>query len=160
MWSSTGVTEELAKAQIKALDEDVQDFKSEILDISSNLIRLDQRISSPEVNRVSIFFAVAKTNKSLFDEVILKIDGKETIQYKYTPVEFEALLRGGVQRIYTGNINNGAHSIEVEIFGITNSGKGYQQRAELIFTKDPGTKLIEITLASPGAGNQSIIFNE
>jgi hypothetical protein len=160
VWSSNGVTEEDTKAQVRLLDEQVQDFKSEVLDISSSLIQLDQNFSYPENTRVSIFLEIGQGNKSLFDEVILKIDGKDITQYKYTPMEFEALQRGGIQRIYTGNIQNGAHSLAVELFGIANSGMGYQQKAELIFTKNTGAKLISITLASPTPGNQGIIFNE
>jgi hypothetical protein len=165
MWVAMSAAEEIAKEQItkeqiKALDEQVQDIKKDVLDISNNLIQFEEKFIYPPNTQVSIFLAVAQGDKSRIVTVKIRIDGKDTASHSYSSKELDALRLGGVQRIYTGNIRGGEHALEVELTGESTSNKDYQQNTSYKFTKDAGTKLIEITLAGTGSGNQGIGFRD
>jgi len=163
MWMSLSATEvmaatEISNAQVKGLDEQVQDIKSEVLGISTEITRLEEKLLYPANTQLSIFLAVAQGDKFRLDAVKLKIDGKESATYIYSSKELEALQHGGVQRIYTGNIRMGEHALEVTFAGKSASNKDFQQNATYKFAKEAGTKLIEVTLSEPGFGNQGISF--
>jgi hypothetical protein len=165
MWVAVSAAEEITakeitKEQIKAIDEQVQDIKKDVLDISTGLIQLEEKLIYPPNTQISISLAVAQGDKFRLDAVKIKIDGKEAAHHIYSSKELEALQHGGVQRIYTGNIRAGEHALEVALIGKSTSNNDYQQNAGYKFIKDVGTKLIEITLAGPGINNQGIVFRD
>jgi hypothetical protein len=149
---------DISREQIKGLDEQVQNIKSDVLGISTEIAGFEEKFIYPSNTRISIFLSVAPKEKFRLDAVKLKLDGKETAGHNYTPKEVETLQQGGVQRIYTGNIQDGEHTLEVAVTGISASNKDYQQNAAYKFSKDADSKLVEITLSGPGSGNQGISF--
>jgi hypothetical protein len=144
--------------QVNGLDEQVQDLKNDVLGISTEISRLEEKLLYPANTQISIFLMVTRGEKFRLDAVKLKIDGKEIANYIYTAKEVEALQNGGVQRIYTGNIRTGEHALEVESFGKSNTNIDYQQNVTYPFTKEAGTEFIEINLAGPGFGNKGVTF--
>ena len=160
MWAATGGAEEITKEQIKVLDDQVQDIKKDVLDISAKLIQLEEKLVSPPNTQISIFLGIAQDEKFRLDAANIKIDGKAATHHIYTQGEMEALQHGGVQRIYTGNIRNGEHLLEVELIGKSTSNSDYRQSSSYKFIKEAGTKLIEITFAGPGMTNQGISFKD
>ena len=161
MWLSMGAAEEISHEQFMRLDNQIQDIKKDVLDISSSLIQLEEKFIYPQDTRVSIFLAIEPRDKSPLDTINIKIDGKEAASHKYTFMELDALQRGGVHRIYTGNIANGGHALEVAVLtDKPTSNKDRQRNADFNFSKKSGTKIIEIYLSDLRGGNQSINFRE
>lgn len=156
--TGVSVAEEVSREQIKGIDEQVQDIKKDVLGISSELTQLEEKLLYPSNTQVSLFVSLAKNEKFRLDAVDIKIDGKETTHYLYTFKELEALQNGGVQRIYTGNVRSGEHTLDVTLIGKT-AGSEYRQSASYKFTKDVGPRLVEITLAGPSA-SKHIEFND
>lgn len=144
--------------QINGLDEQVQDIKNDVLGISTEISRLEEKLLYPANTQISIFLLVNRGEKFRLDAVKLKIDGKEIANYIYTSKELDALQNGGVQRIYTGNIRAGEHALEVQSFGKSINNIDYEQNVTYPFTKEAGTKFIEINLAGPGFGNKGVTF--
>jgi hypothetical protein len=163
MWTTMCAAEglsakEISKEQVKELDAQVQNIKNDVLDISAEIAGLEEKFIYPANTRISIFLAVAPEEKFRLDAVKLKLDGKEATGFVYTSKELDALQLGGVQRIYTGNIQNGEHTLEVAVTGKSTSNNDYQQHATYKFAKDEGTKLVEIMLAGPSFGDHGISF--
>lgn len=145
--------EEVSREQIKGLDEQVQEIKKDVLGISSELTQLEEKLIYPSNTQVSLFVAVAQGDKFRLDAVDIKIDGKEVVHHVYTFKELEALQQGGVQRIFTGNVRSGEHSLDVALIGKSTGNSDYRQSASYKFTKEVGPRLVEITLAGPSASN-------
>lgn len=155
-----GVAEEISREQIKGIDEQVQDIKKDVLAISSELVQLEEKLLYPSGTQVSLFVAMAQGETFRLDAVEVKIDGKEATHHIYTFKELEALQQGGVQRIYTGNVRTGEHTLDVTLIGKTEGNSDYRETATYKFTKDEGPRLVEITLAGPGAGSNHINFKD
>jgi hypothetical protein len=152
--------EEISREQIKGLDEQVQDIKKDVLAISTDLTQLEEKLLYPSNTQVSLFVAMTQGDKFRLDAMEVKIDGKEAAHHIYTYKELEALQKGGVQRIHTGNIRAGEHTLDVTLIGKTTGNSDYRQSASHTFTKDVGPRLVEITLAGPGAGSKNIEFKD
>jgi hypothetical protein len=78
--------------------------------------------------------------------VTLKIDQKEVINYLYTPREVEALLKGGVQRLYLGNLKVGHHELVAFFNGKGPNDRAYKRGASLRFEKGVGAKYLELKI--------------
>lgn len=153
------LAEGVSKAQIKGLDEQVQEIKKDVLGISTELKLLEEKLLYPSNTQVSIFVSFAKKAGFRLDAVDIKVDGKQVSHHLYTAKELDALRSGGVQRIYTGNIGTGDHRLDVSFLGKAGSGGEYRKSASYKISKGVRPKMVEIKLAGPGFGN-SITFKE
>jgi hypothetical protein len=94
------------------------------------------------------------------DPVRLQIDGKLVAHYIYGFKELEALRKGGVQRIYVGNVTTGDHQLEVLVDGKLEGGADFSRTEHLAFRKEVKPKLVGLTLAGPDSGNTPIALGE
>src|SRR5499427_10022787 len=101
----------------QGLDEQVQEIKSDVLSIATELNQLEEKLLYPSGTQVAIFVALAKGDSLRLDAVRLQIDGQLVAHYIYSAKELEALRKGGVQRIYVGNVATGDHKLEVLVDG-------------------------------------------
>lgn len=158
--STVTLAEEVSKEQIKGLDEQVQEIKSDVLGIAAELSRLEEKLLYPSNTQVSLFVSLAKVAKFRLDSIEIQIDGKPVAYHLYTYQELEALRQGGVQRIYTGNVRNGEHELRVSVLGKSEGNSEYRQTTSFKLVKDVGPKLAGINLAGPGAGDQGISLKD
>ncbi|HEY0684821.1 MAG TPA: hypothetical protein VGD45_20965 [Steroidobacter sp.] len=140
------------RAQMKGLDEQVQEIKSDVLSIDAELRRLEEKLLYPSNTHVAMFVALAKDDSMRLDAVQIQLDGKLVAHYIYSYKELEALQKGGVQRIYTGNIATGSHQLEISVMGKLDGGKDYSRTETFTIDKGIEPKLVGITLAGAGAG--------
>jgi len=143
-------SEEVSKEQIKGLDEQVQEIKSDVLDIAAELNRLEEKLLYPSNTQVAVFLSVADGETFRLDSVEIQMGGKAIAHHLYSYKELEALRKGGVQRIYTGNIRTGAHEMQVTFQGKSEGGNDFQRTESFAIRKDVGPEIVEITLASQG----------
>src|SRR5262245_22406013 len=97
----------------RGLDEQVQEIKSDVLSIAAELNQLEEKLLYPSGTQVAIFVALAKGDQMRLDAVRIQIDGQLVAHHIYSAKELEALRKGGVQRIYVGNVATGDHKLEV-----------------------------------------------
>jgi hypothetical protein len=148
------------REQMKGLDEQVQEVKSDVLSIAAELSQLEEKLLYPSNTHVAVFVALAQGETFRLDAVQVHIDGQLATHYIYSFKELEALQKGSVQRIYTGNIATGSHEIEVSLSGKLASGQEYSRTERFPFSKGVGPELISVTLAGPDSGKPAIDVGE
>jgi hypothetical protein len=146
--------------QMSGLDEQVQEVKSDVLSIAAELSQLEEKLLYPSGTQVAIFVALAKGDQMRLDAVRLQIDGQRVAHHIYSAKELEALRKGGVQRIYVGNVATGDHKLEVVVDGKLEGGADFSRTEHFTFRKEVKPKLVELTLAGPHSGNTSIALGE
>ncbi len=149
-----------SKEQNKGLDEQVQEIKTDVLSIAAQLNQLEEKLIYPSDTQVAIFVSVAKGEKFRLDAVDIGLDGKSVAHHLYTFKELEALQKGGVQRIYVGNIRTGDHALEVTVIGKSGGGSDFQKGESFRITKNIGPKLVGVVLAGPGIGSKTITMKD
>ena len=77
----------------------------------------------------------------------LKIDNKEVTNYLYTPREVAALVKGGVQRLYVGNLKSGSHELVALFTGKGPNDRDYSRGASTKFVKGVGAKYLELRIS-------------
>jgi hypothetical protein len=144
------------REQMKGLDEQVQEVKSDVLSIGAELGRLEEKLLYPSNTQVAVFVALAPGDTMRLDAVQVQIDGQPVAHYIYSFKELDALRKGGVQRIYAGNVTTGQHQIEVSLTGKLQGGADYSQSGSFAFQKGIEPKLVGLTLAGPDSGRPAI----
>jgi hypothetical protein len=146
--------------QMRGLDEQIQDIKSDALRMSAELSQLEEKLLFPSGTQVAIFVALAKGDTMRLDAVRLQIDGQLVAHYIYSAKELQALRKGGVQRIYVGNVATGDHKLEVLVDGKLEGGADFSRTEQFTFRKEVKPKLVGLTVAGPRSGNTPIALGE
>ena len=158
--SAHGWAQQDDQQQMRGLDEQVQELKSDVLDIAAELSRLEEKLLFPSGTQVAVFVALADGDQMRLDAVRLKIDGQLVAHYIYSSKELEALRKGGVQRIYVGNVATGDHSLEVLVDGKREGGADFSSTEQFAFRKEVKPELVGLTLAGPDSGKTPITLAE
>ncbi len=148
--SAAAYGQEISKEQIKGLDEQVQDIKGDVLGIAAELNQLEEKLLYPSTTQASVFVSLARGETFRLDSIEIQVDGKPVARHLYSFKELEALQKGGVQRIYTGNVRSGEHDLFVLVMGRTQEGSDFQKSEHFKVTKDVGPKIVELSLAGQG----------
>lgn len=151
---------EVGSEQVKGLDEQVQDIKKDVLELTSELTRLEEKLLFPSNTQVSLFVSLTGDKGFVLDSMQIKLDNKIVSQHLYTYKELEALKSGGVQRIYTGNIKTGDHDLVASFIGRTKSGNEYQRSEKFTVTKAVGPKFVEIQIVGSSASDKTVSFKD
>ena len=154
--ASPGLARADSKEQMQGLDEQVQEIKSDVLGIAAELDRLEEKLLYPSDTQVAVFVSLAEGEKFRLDSVQIQIDGELVARHLYSFKELEALQKGGVQRIYTGNVSTGEHRLEVSVAGKRASGGDVVGSQSFSFQKEVEPKLVGVTLAAQSLGDASI----
>ena len=143
--------QELASAEMRSLDDQVQEIKTDVLGIAAELNRLEEKLLYPSNTQLAVFVSIAQGETFRLDSMQINIDGALATHYLYGFKELEALQNGGVQRVYTGNLPTGGHEIAVSINGKTPSGDDFNSTETFSFAKGIEPKLLGIALNGPKA---------
>ena len=148
--SGVGFAETSSKEQMQSLDNQVQEIKSDVLSIAAELSRLEEKLLYPSNTQISVFVSLAEGEPLRLDWVRIGIDGQPVAHHIYTFKELEALQKGGVQRIYTGNVPTGEHRLEVSMAGALPGGGELDGTRSFSFRKEVEPKLVGIVLTGQG----------
>lgn len=131
----------------RTLDEEVQDLKKLTVDLNRDLFLLEEELLFPANTQVAVFVSMDVGEFFALDSVEIKLDNKDVTNYLYTEREVDALIRGGVQRVYVGNIKAGEHELVAFFTGEGPHTRDYRRGASLLFDKGIGPKYIELTIS-------------
>lgn len=131
----------------QSLDQEVQALKKEVLDLNRELFVLEEDLLFPANTQVAVFISMDVGEFFALDSVTLKLDNKEVANYLYTEREAQALLKGGVHRVYIGNLKAGDHELLALFTGQGPHVRDYRRGATIKVTKGVGAKYVELKIS-------------
>jgi len=141
-------------ADFKTLDQEVQGLKKDVIDLNKDLFVLEEELLFPANTQVALYVSMDVGAFFALDSVTVKIDNKEVKNYLYTAREADALLKGGVQQIYLGNLKVGKHELVAFFTGKGPAERDYKRGATLNFDKGVGAKYLELKITDRVAKHQ------
>jgi hypothetical protein len=132
--------------ELKTLDQEVQGLKKDVVDLNKDLFVLQEELLFPANTQVALYISMDVGTFFALDSVTVKIDNKEVKNYLYTAREADALLKGGVQQIYLGNLKVGKHELVAFFTGKGPVERGYRRGATINFDKGVGAKYLELKI--------------
>ena len=139
---------------LKTVDQDVQALKKQLIDLNRDLFKLEEELLYPASTQVAVFLSVDVGTFFALDSVTLKVDDKEVANYLYTEREVQALHRGGVQKLYLGNLKAGSHDIVAFFTGKGPHDRDYRRGTTLKLDKTVGAKYVELRISDREASLQ------
>ena len=134
-------------ADFKTLDQEVQGLKKDVIDLNKDLFVLEEELLFPANTQVAVYVSMDVGSFFALDSVTVKIDNKEVKNYLYTAREADALLKGGVQQIYLGNLKVGKHELVAFFTGKGPVERNYRRGATVNFDKGVGAKYLELKIS-------------
>jgi len=132
--------------EMATLDQDTQSLKKQVLDLNKDLFLLEEELLYPSNTQVAVFVSMNVGEYFALDSIQLTMDGKEVSNYLYTEREVDALLRGGVQQLFLGNLKTGEHELVATFTGKGPHDRDYKRGASLTFDKNIGSKYVELQI--------------
>jgi hypothetical protein len=141
-------------AELRAVDQDVQDLKKQLVDLNRDLFKLEEELLYPASTQVAVFLSVNVGAFFALDSVTVKVDDKEVANHLYTEREVQALHRGGVQKLYLGNLKSGPHELVAFFTGKGPHDRDYRRGTSVSFEKTVGAKYVELRISDREASLQ------
>ncbi|MDF2177858.1 hypothetical protein P2G88_06305 [Aliiglaciecola sp. CAU 1673] len=143
-----------AGGQDVPLAEKIESLKKDLIALNRDLFVLEEDLLFPSSTQVAVYLAVDVGHYFRLDAVELKIDDKTVANHLYTDRQVEALKRGGVQRLYIGNLNQGEHELTAFYIGMGPEERPYKRAVTLRFNKDSDAKAVQLDITDSGAAQQ------
>ena len=134
-------------ATFQAMDTQVQELKQDVLDLNRDLALLEEELLFPASTQVAVFLSMDVGTYFQIDSVQLRLDDKQVTNYLYTEREVDGLNRGGVQRLYLGNVRYGQHELTAFFTGKGPQDRDYRRGASITFKKGEGAKFLELRIS-------------
>ncbi len=147
-------TEVEPAADQTALESDIEALKKEVLSLNRDLFILEEDLLFPANTQFSVFLSMDSGVFFALDSVELKIDDKNIANHLYTERELAALKRGGVQRLYLGNLASGEHEVVAIFTGVGPKGRDYRRGESIVIEKTTEPQFIEFVIADDTSKEQ------
>lgn len=126
--------------------DDLEAVKKDLVALKRDLTILEEDLLFPASSQVAVFLSMDVGEFFQLDAVTVKLDGKEVTHHLYTDRQIDALLRGGVQRLYLGNVNQGRHELTAFFTGRGPSDRDYRRAATVEFDKGFEPAFVELAI--------------
>ena len=129
-----------------SLDDRIQAAKADVIALNRDLMVLEEDLLYPASTQVAVFVSMDVGELFDLDSVQIRLDDKLVSTYLYTPLEVKALHRGGVQRVYLGDLRAGPHEIVAFFTGQGPHERDYKRATTIKFEKSTEPKYIELQI--------------
>ncbi|MEM7079512.1 MAG: AraC family transcriptional regulator [Pseudomonadota bacterium] len=136
------------------LDREMEDVKKALVELKRDLVILEEDLLFPASSQVSVFLSMDIGDLFQLDAVTLKVNGKEVTHHLYTEAQVDALYRGGVQKLYVGNVKQGQNRVTAFFTGKGPSGRDYKRATTVEFDKGFEPTFIELAISDETADYQ------
>jgi len=146
-----------ASEEVRKISKYVQALKSDVIELNHDLRLMEEQLLFPSSTKYTIFVSLSSGQFFTLESVKLKLDGKLVATHLYSEKQRQAMLRGGVHRMYVTNLNKGAHSATAFFTGIGPSGRDYKRAVNIEFEKEAVGKYLELAIGDD-AEKQEPVF--
>src|SRR5262245_24442299 len=137
-----------------ALGSQMEDIKKDLVELKRDLVVLEEELLYPASSQVAVFLSMDVGDFFALDAVTLKLNGKDVTHYLYTEKQVDALFRGGVQRLYVGNVKQGENELTAFFTGRGPQGRDYRRATTVKFEKSFEPSYVELKISDSTAKYQ------
>jgi hypothetical protein len=143
-----------AAAGAETMDSEMEDIKAELLKLKRDLVILEEDLLFPASSQVAVYLSMDVGEFFALDSVTLKLNGKEVNHHLYTERQVDALYRGGVQKLYVGNVKQGKNRLTAFFTGRGPSERDYRRATTVEFEKSFEPTFVELAITDSTARYQ------
>ncbi len=120
-------------------------LKESVLTLNRDLLILEEELLYPASSQIAIYLSMDLGTFFALDSVKVEIDNQLITSELYSDKQTQALFRGGVQRLYLGNLKTGEHEVSA-IFTGRGPNKDFKRGAKLVINKTAEPMVLELRI--------------
>lgn len=136
-----------ADADLKQVSKNIQELKQNVITLNKDLRLMEEKLLFPSSTKYTIFVSVSSGTFFTLESIKLKLDGKLVSTQIYSEKQRQAMLRGGVHKLYVTNLNEGDHTATLFFTGIGSGGRDYKRASTIEFKKGPAGEYLEVAIS-------------
>lgn len=148
LWHTAVVAEE------PSLSDQIQDIKQQTIELNRDLFILEEELLFPTNTQMAVYLSMDVGTFFALDAVKLTVDDEVVANYLYTERQVNALERGGIHRLYMGNVKTGEHEVVAVFTGRGPKGRDYRRATKLVLNKGTGAKNLELQISDAESRQQ------
>ncbi len=127
-----------------ALPQAIAATKQQAIALNRELFLLEQALLFPPETELGLYLSIDTGQFFQLDSVQLILNDEPIAAHLYTASQRDALLRGAIQPLYTGNIDAGDHQLTVVFVGKGPDQRDYRRAVDYRFTKTDKAVRLEL----------------
>lgn len=135
-----------ALAAVRRISSEIQQLKQGVIGLNKDLRLMEESVLFPSSTQFTVFVTVDVGKYFSLEGLKLKIDGKMVTSHIYSEKQRNALARGGVQKLYITNLNEGKHTVTAFFAGVGPNGRSYKRAANLDLEKGKTSQYIDLAV--------------
>jgi hypothetical protein len=135
-----------AAARAETPAEDLESVRASFLELQRDLVILEEDLLFPASSQLAVFLSMDVGEFFTLDAVTVTLDGEDVTHHLYTARQVDALQRGGVQKLWLGNVKQGPHRLTAVFTGRGPEGRPYRRATSAEFEKTFEPALIELAI--------------
>ena len=155
--NASPAAEAQALSTLKSISGGLQTLKSEVVSLNKDLRVMEETLLFPSSTKYSVFVSLSSGQFFTLESVKLKLDGKLVATHICSESQRQALTRGGIQRLYVTNLNEGRHTATAFFTGLGPNGRAYKLAETLTFEKGPAGEYLELAVGDDGAAQEPVV---
>lgn len=128
----------------------VESLKEAVLTLNRDLLILEEELLYPASTQIAVYVSMDLGQYFALDAIKLQINNQLVASELYTDKQTNALYRGGVQRLYIGNLKSGEHEISAFFTG-RGPQKDYKRGAKITVNKNQESVVLELKIVDSTA---------
>lgn len=138
------------------LAQQIETLKQAMVNLNRDLFILEEDLLFPASTQVAVYLTMDVGEYFALDAVEIRINNEVKTHYLYTERQVNALYRGGVQRLYVGNVNQGDHELSAYFIGVGPEHREYKRALSVQFTKDEDAVALALNVIDSSAKQQPV----
>ncbi|QIL90923.1 AraC family transcriptional regulator [Microbulbifer sp. SH-1] len=134
--------------------DDLENLKQEVLKLNRDLLVLEEDLLFPAQSQVAVYVSMDVGHFFDLDSVKLHIDNKLVETHLYTDHQKQALIRGGIQPLFKGNLKSGDHTITAFFTGFGPEQREFKRAATIELKKTDEPAVVELRISDSGGKQQ------
>jgi hypothetical protein len=123
----------------------VESLKESVLTLNRDLLILEEELLYPASTQIAVYVSMDVGQYFALDAIKLLINNQLVASDLYTDKQTKALFRGGVQRLYIGNLKSGEHEISAFFTG-RGPQQDYKRGAKITVNKTQEPLVLELKI--------------
>lgn len=145
-----------ALEEVHSISREIQALKSQVVELNKDLRLMEEKLLFPSSTKYSIFVSHSRGQFFQLEGIKLQLDGKLVATHVYSEKQRDALIRGGVHRLYVTNLNEGKHTATVFFTGLGSNKRPYKRAVSMDFDKGAGSGYLEIAVSDDPATQEPV----
>ena len=137
-----------------SIDQEMEVLKKDLATLKRDLVILEEDLLFPASSQVAVFLSMDVGEFFQLDSVTLELNNKEVTHHLYTERQADALFRGGVQKLFVGNVKQVSNRFTAFFVGRGPEGRDYRRATTVEFEKAFEPTFVELSISDSEASYQ------